>query len=485
MPVNTGISTSLRRPQTFHVFTYQQGGRSLVPLPQRLLLIGTMKGGTAVAGTIYQVNDPQETDALFGVGTQLAMMCRKAFETCGFLGQGPAIYATGLAEPGGGAAHTQTFTITGPATASGSLVVRIAGRTLNIGVASGDTATTIATALSAAIGALKVFLPLTAAPAAGVVTTTHVVKGVGGNDVVFEVISVPAGVTCVTAQGVAGAGISDETAALAAAAGPDYDVIALENHASADITLAISHVATAWGPSEKKWRWVLLAETGSIGTVTPLATAANDRAISVIGCRGCKSLPGEIAAAAGVALLSKTRPNGNWDGQRLPLFPPDDANELTNTEIETLLAAGVTPLKPIVDPQTRVVQPGVVKIEKFVTTATTVSSQPFEALRDIAVPRTGAFIARQIDASFAAKFGAQANPDGVLLDDDAVPKVRDMISNILYTSQDGKILKNVDNDIQALVVEPDNSAPGRLNADVPYTVVLGLHQVALVHRVTI
>src|SRR4051812_23946302 len=112
MPVNTGISTSLRRPQTFHVFTYQQGGRSLVPLPQRLLLIGTMKGGTAVAGTIYQVNDPQETDALFGVGTQLAMMCRKAFETCGFLGQGPSIYATGLAEPGGGAAHTQTFTIT-------------------------------------------------------------------------------------------------------------------------------------------------------------------------------------------------------------------------------------------------------------------------------------------------------------------------------------------------------------------------------------
>jgi hypothetical protein len=64
MTINTGISSSLRRPQTFHTFTYQQGGRSLVPLPQRLLLIGTMKGGTAVAGTIYQINDPRDRQLL-------------------------------------------------------------------------------------------------------------------------------------------------------------------------------------------------------------------------------------------------------------------------------------------------------------------------------------------------------------------------------------------------------------------------------------
>ena len=99
--------------------------------------------------------------------------------------------------------------------------------------------------------------------------------------------------------------------------------------------------------------------------------------------------------------------------------------------------------------------------------------------------RTGAFVARQIDAAFAAKFGAQANPDGVLLDDDAIPRVRDMISTILYNCQDAKILTHVDADLAQLVVEKDPSAPGRLNVDVTYTVVLGLHQVAFVHRVTI
>jgi phage tail sheath gpL-like len=207
--------------------------------------------------------------------------------------------------------------------------------------------------------------------------------------------------------------------------------------------------------------------------------AANDRGIAVINCEQIKALPGEIAAAAGVGLLSKSRPNGNWDGLRLPLPLPDDAFAFTNTEVESALAAGLTPLTSVVDPQTRIAQPGLVKIEKFVTTATTQNGQPFEALRDIAVARTGAFVARQ------TKFGVQANPDGVLLDDDAIPRVRDMVSTTLYFCQDQKILTNVDADLRLLVVEKDPSAPGPLNVDVTYTVVLGLHQVAFVHRVTI
>jgi phage tail sheath gpL-like len=93
-------------------------------------------------------------------------MCRKAFETSAFLGRGPFLFATGLAEPGGGAQRTQTWTFTGPATASGTAVFKIAGRVINVGVASGDSANTVAAALNAAIGALKVFLPVTAGVAA-------------------------------------------------------------------------------------------------------------------------------------------------------------------------------------------------------------------------------------------------------------------------------------------------------------------------------
>jgi phage tail sheath gpL-like len=485
MPVNTGILTSLRRPQTFHQFVYLTGGRALVPLAQRCILIGTQKGGTGVASTIYQINDHVETDALFGVGSPLALMCRKAFETCAFLGKGPFLFACPVAEPGAGVQRANTLTVTGPATASGNVVLRIAGRTLQIGVASGDSANTIASAINTAINALKNFLPVTSAVVTNVVTATHVAKGVNGNDTVFESVSSPAGVTVTPAQTVAGSGISDETAALAAVAGPDYDTIALENHTTTSIGLALTHVTIAWGAAEKKWRWIVYGEPGSIATATTLAAAANDRGIVIGNVEASPSIPAEIAVALAVAICATARPNANWDGMRLPLFPPYDAFDFTNSEVETALAAGLVPLKPVVDANTRVQQPGVCAIQKMVTTATTVGGQPFEALRDLATSRTGAYLARQIDAAFAARFGASANPDGVLLTDDTIMQIRDMIANIQYGAQDLSIVTNVDTDLQQLVVERDLSAPGRVNVDVAYTVVLGLHQVAMVHRVKI
>src|SRR5215813_536313 len=207
MTVNTGISTSLRRPQTFHTFTYQQGGRSLVPLPQRLLLIGAGKG-TVAPGTIVPINDAIESDGFFAVGTPLALMCRKAIETEGFLGAGPFLFACAVAEPAGGVARTQTFIFTGPATAGGNGVFKIAGRVVTVPINVGDTATTIATALAAAINTQRLTMPVTAAAAGAVATTTHNVKGGGGNDVIFEVLALPTGVTCVTAQGVAGTGVA-------------------------------------------------------------------------------------------------------------------------------------------------------------------------------------------------------------------------------------------------------------------------------------
>lgn len=480
----TGISPTLRQPKTFHSFVYLQGGRSLVPLPQRLLMIGSQKGGTAVAGQIYQIFDPVQSDALFGLGSQLALMCRMAFACGSQLGAGPNLFAMGVVEPTG-AQHTQTFTFGGAATVSDNFIARIAGRYFTVGVSAGDAAATVATAFLNAINAALNNLPLTAAVAAAVLTTTAVSKGVGGNDVLFEIINVPTGLTCVTAAGVAGSGVSDETAALASAAGPLYDAIALENHTTTDIALALAHVTTAWLPTEKKWRWIFVGEPGSIGTATTLAAAANNRAIVVMNLNTSPNLPGELAVAGAFALLSRSRPNGNWDGLQLPLYPPYEANAPTNTQVESALAAGVTPLNQVYDPNVAVQTPGVVKIEKLVTTATTVNSEPFEALRDIAVSRTGAFIAQQLDAAYAARFGASANPDGVLLDNTTVAQVRDMVANILYAAQDARIVKNVDTDITKLVVEQDGSALGRLNVDVTYTVVLGLHQVVFVHRVTV
>ena len=485
MPIITGVPSSLRKPQSFHRFVYQQGGRSLTPLPQRAVLIGVQKGGTGVASQIYVISDIGEVEGLFGVGQELTLMCMKAFECCDMFGAGPQIFAIPVAENGAATAATITFTVTGPATESGNVVIEIAGRTLSIAVSNADSANTIAAAINAAINAAKRFLPVTSAVVTNVATATVNWKGETGAEVKFSVKSAPAGVTVVAATGVAGVGVNDPTPALAAALGADYDTIALANNKAADIALALTHVTTAWGVSEKKWRWIVFGSHGTIGTATALASAANDKAIVIANGENCRSMPSEIATAMSLAISSRSRPNANWDGLELPLAPPPEADQFTNTEIETALAAGLTPLQAVVNATTRVAKPNVCAIVKAVTTQTTLSGQPFEVLRDLAVSRAGAFIARQIDAKFAERFGAAANPDGVLLDDDAIPRIKDMVSAILYAAQDARIVTGVDADLALLVVEKDLGAPGRVNIDVTYTVVLGLHQVAFVHRVTI
>lgn len=481
MTVNTGINSSLLRPQTFHVLTYLRGNRALTPLPQRLCLIGPQSAAAlATAGVVIQIDDPTQTDALFGIGSYMALMARKAFETMAVLGQGPALFACPLAETT--TKRQETITLAGTATEDKDLIIRIAGRFIVVGIANGTTAANASTALKNKLDELKALLPVTAAVATPVVTCSDVTKGTLGLDVTYESVQVPAGLTVAFAQTVAGAGALDIQTALDAIAGQEFDAVAISNHISADVTEINTHIASTWAASEKKPRWFFIGEPGSIGTATTLATAANHEGVVVVSWEQSRSLPCEIATAAAVGALSKNRPNANYDGMQLPLYPPPVAYAYTNAEIETALNAGLTPLSPLVDPASKSVVEGIGKIERMVTTRTTLSSIPFVLLRDLGVSRTAWAIAKQYDIAYAAKFGSAANPDGVLLTEDTEAQLRDMVLNIDYAAQDSQWIENVDEDKAKLVVERDSSAIGRLNVDSAYTIVVGLHQVAFIHR---
>ncbi len=485
MTVNTGINASLRRPQTFHRFTYLLGGRLLTPLAQSLVLIGMQSdAATATAEQVYDIQDVEQGDALFGRGSEVALMIRTALKTASKLGSGPRIKAIGITEATGNK-NVQTLTFSGTATESGNFVFSVAGRVYAVGVSSGDAHTTVATAVNTVLQSVQEELPIASTVATPVVSLTNVVKGTNGSQVSVVVISKPAGIACVVATGTAGSGIVDITLSLDAIAGIDIDGIAIGNFASADVTDALTHLAAMWQPQTKKWRWLGIGTRGTIGAATTLASAANDRSILVFCCEGSPSLPCEIAAAGMVALLSRERPNTNYDGMGLPLYPCTVANAFTGTEVETALAAGIIPLSPVIDVNTRSVVDGVLKIEKMVTTKTTENSLPYEPLREVVVSRVGAFMARQIDIAYVARFGPSANPDGVLLDDDTIDRVRDMIAALCSDAEDFSIIKNVAENLAELVVEEDDESVGRCDVDLPYTVVMPLHQVAAIHRVKV
>ena len=485
MTINTGINPALLRPQTFHNITYLQGGRSLIPVQQRLCLVGMQSSvATAVAGVIIPLDDPGETDALFGVGSYMALMARKAFDTMNALGQGPALYACPLAQTT--TKRQETITITGTATADGNLIIRIAGRYINIGVASGTVQNNIAAALNTAIVAIKLNLPVLAAVATNVVTCTDVCQSVLGVDVVYSLVSAPAGVTVAFAQTVAGAGVLDMQPALDAIIAQDFDGIAVCNHQTADITEISTQITSTWTPSEKKPRWFFVGEPGSIATATTLASAANHEGVVIVNMEQSPSLPCEIATAAAVGALSKSRPNANYDGMVLPLYPPPIAFNFTNGELETALNAGITPLGSIVDTNTRQVIDGVVYVVRLITSRTTVLingvSTPYGLTRDFGISRTAWALARQYDLRYAIQFGSQANPDGVLDDADTIDRIRDMVIGVNFEAQSANWIKDYDTDKAALIVEDDPVASGRVNVDNTYTIVVGLHQVAFVSR---
>lgn len=482
--ITTGVPSSLLRPGSYHTFVFSTGSRGLTRLPQRVLLVGTMLAtGTATAVEPTQIFDALDADTKFGQGSPLALMARAALAQAAFQKTSPEIWCVGIAEPSGGgtAKNVHTFTLTGPATADGTLTVRIAGRTISCGVQNGQANTVVATALQQACAAQHANLPVIATVAGAVVTLTATVKGVNGGDVAFQTIKLPAGIGLAHATGTAGAGTIDITAALDASLGRDYQGIAVENNETGDVDDATDHTAVAWGYATKRYRWVFFGVNSSLADGTTLAASANDFTIIVITCEDCPNLAGEMAACAAVRVFGTERANANYDGMMLKLYPPDTASSVfSGAEIESCLQGGATPLMPDSTGQR-------VKIERLVTTKITTSSAPDYSTFDLCTSRVAALMAQQIDIRYAQEFTGE---DALLdLDENSpeyvVDAVRDMVIDIHRRFEAIRYIRNVEDHKDEILVEPNPDTAGRLDGVNPITVVSPLHQTAWVHQVQI
>lgn len=480
--INTGIPASLV-PQTLHNFVYSYANRSLISLPLRIALIGAGKGGTAVNGQVYEIADAGQTDALFGLGTELSLMCRMAYACSGLLRRGPRVFAVQIAESAG-LASVNTYTVTGPATADGPVSGAVAGRKWSVGVRSGDAQNTIATAIANALKAQLANLPVDVSVAANVITLTHRTKGVNGQDVKVTVDQLVPGVGVAVANTVVGTQATDHQPALDALQALDYDAIVFANHAAADITEVTTDSAIRWNPANKRWAYYFLAEMGTIGTATALAAAANTRACVIGSYEGCPNTAGEIATALAFLAFSRARPNATYNGARVPLYPPPAGTVYTPTERETAIAAGLTPLAAMID-STGSIVPAFSQVVRMVTTKTTEGGQPFGVLRDLAVSRTGVYYAKQLDAATAARFSEDAEPDGVLQTDTTIEQDKDIARGVARAMGEANILRDVEQDLAKMQAERDAETSGRTNAELFYTVVVGQHQIAWKHNVQI
>ncbi len=453
------IGSNIQRPGTYYRFTFTSARGGFRPLPQQIAVVGVQTGTTATAGEVYKVISPEQGDADFGAGSELALMLRAVFALGSARGKLPHVYAVPLDAPSELADQPAitTLTITGTAQTAGDLIVRIAGRTVRTGVLPTFTPNEIATALHTAIVAQDAELPVTADATDNVVTGTHRTNGVNGNDVVYEFVRAPAGLTVTIEQTQTGIGVADITGALDATLATDFNAIAIANHTAADVDIARDHLDEAWDAGSKRWRHVFLGDTGSLGSAQSLASA-DDFRFTVVAMRNSPSLPSEIAAATAALTFSEEKPNFNYDGAELPIFPCKASDAWTGAEIEALLAAGVTPLS-------RARRNDRVKVEKLVTTQVTQDDVDFLPLRDITTPLVSEFVARQLDATYA-----QRKPQNI----DALSK---LIVNVLLRVESAGFIRNVQSQIGDILVVEDEQVTTRAIATVPFIIVPPLHQV--------
>lgn len=463
------IPLDLRTPGQFLEFDASRAVSGAGVQPQRILVIGQkLASGPATAGQPVRIATPDQAVQQFGRGSMLALMFAV------FLKANPSGEAWGLplSDNPAGVAATKTVTVTGPATSAGVVNLYVGGVRVQAAVAPADTATAVATALTAAVNA-NLDLPVTAANAAGVVTLTCRHKGEAGEalDVRFNLNSgegLPAGLTAVAAAGVAGAGNPDVTAVFASIGDDWFNTFVNPYTDAANLTVVETELAERFGPLKMIDGFAYGYRSAAFGDLAALGSSRNSPHSSIGGMKGCPTWSPVVAAAyAGVCsyygAIDPARPF-----QTLPLpgvAAPAVADRFSRAERDLLLRDGVSTFT--------VDAAGQVLVERPITTyQTNAYGLPDTAYLDVNTLLTLSYLRFSMRSRIATKYGRhKLADDGTMFAPGqaiVTPKVikAELVSLFREWEAMG-LVEDVVQFIADLIVERDANDPRRLNALIP------------------
>jgi len=409
------------------IFAFEVNSGGQYEASSRLVLLGhKTTAGSLAAATPARVSSLQEAAALTGPGSMLYNMWVMARR------QAPVqdIWVVPVAETG--AAATWTITVGTVPAAGGFGLLDVEGERLGVTVVAGDSATTVAASIAAAINGMYdpltgAMLHVTAASASNVVTVTarHTGALSGETDIHIPTDSPNVFATsCLwLAAGGAGSGVPTLTAALAALGDDPADMIVLPwtDSTSLDaVATALNDTSGRWAPQRMSFGHALGVATGNTGTLTSLGLGRNDRHITVAGRLASTPTPSWIMAAGFAAaqfLWLQDVTLGNVSRNQtnravLGLKPPRDRSIWpAYATRDALLRSGISTWQ--VDPF------GTVMIDKFITmNRLGAFGQPDTTFRDIQsmFQASGglAFIKASWQAAHGQKALADRNPRALL-----------------------------------------------------------------------
>jgi phage tail sheath gpL-like len=393
------IPVDIRVPGQYIEFDNSRAVAGLPVQKHKILVIGQkLPAGTAAANTPTLVMSSALAKGYFGIGSMLAGM----FETLKAANNYTETWAIALDDNAAGVAATKMLTIVGTATESRTLNLYIAGRRVQVAVATGDTETTVAANIVVAITS-NPNLPVTATQTAGDVTLTAKHKGECGNDIDvrlnFYGERTPAGLTVTIATQSAGSGNPDVSTAVAAMAGEWYNTVIMPYTDNANFAVLDAEMATRWGPLTQQEGQVFSAVAGSHAAIATWGSNKNSLHWTIMGAQNTPTPPWEIAAVVGAVDAFEPDPARPRQTLRLPgVLPPAPADRYTQSERNLHLNDGISTF--VVD------QGGNTLIERLITTyQTNAFGLPDISYLDICTPRTLAFLRFSVRARISQKYG--------------------------------------------------------------------------------
>lgn len=447
----------------------------------RTLLIGQMTAeGKARVGEPVLVSGDSQGKELFGRGSMLARM-NSAYRANDTVGE---VWAIPVKDPEGTAA-SGTVTVTGAATAAGTIFLYIGSDRVTAPVALDDNPTKIAKALATAITA-KPDLPVTAAASEGVVTLNAKQKGVCGNDirVVLNLQgyaageSLPEGVQVVATSMTGGTGVVDLEATGQAMGDEAYDFIAVpwsDVQTLAFFTKLMNDKSGRWSPTSQIYGHVYACDRGSAQELHDLGAQLNDQHLTLVGIEEetaslcCEVLGAFVAQSASAIQIDPARPLQTL--QLVGITSAPIGKRFNLSEKQTLLTSGIA---------TCYVEGGYMRIERAITTyQTNAFGDADVSYLDSETLHTLAYILRDLKSIITSKYprhklasdGTKYGPGQAVVTPSVI---RGELIAQYQRLEERAIVENTELFKKNLIVERNTTDPNRLDVLLPPDLVNGL-----------
>lgn len=369
--VLTGIDVNNPTPGTRRELAPNRGSSGGATQTRKVFICGnkiSSVGSASVDGLGWAVNEPVRIDGgedevvtRYGYRSELLVLYRT------FVKHNPSSQVwMAFVAPGTGSA-TADFTFATTATGAGSVVIETMGEKVEVAIASGDTAGTIATAVAAAINRQLYWLVSASAGGGGgaVVTVTATVAGSRFDHYLnfMRMYFTKSIATTVTKGAVTGGSTDDDQTGLITALGAwEFYYHVNPKSTTSGVTSTdngigeyLAFIADAVSPSKGKASVLITGQASTAANATTVATSMNSPWAFHVCAKNNDYSPGMLAAAfAGMlsyAELTNRAPNLVDYGRKSSsdrFFIPDPytkSDRWTATEINTLLNNGGTPIQ--------------------------------------------------------------------------------------------------------------------------------------------